>query len=297
VVPTSAPGRIEVGVSSRRTLILIAAIVVGALAAFAIFNYVGGIEDRAYDNAERVPVIRVAQDIPRGLDGATAQSEGYFEQAEIPEEFMPATAVTDLDTILAKIAVTDLAANQVLVEGMFVDPVDSLITAARRIPTGQVAITMSVDNVRGVGGLIVPGDFVNMMLVPPGCQEQAAEGEEEAQEPTDATAINTAPLPVCARYLYQAVRVLFVGQTPVPLPGEATAPAATGGGGALTLAVPSAAAQVLASLPEGQVYLTLLPADYTPEPLPAQPPLEVFPGEDGLLLTPYGPEGFEADTP
>ena len=282
--------------SSRRTLILIAAIVVGALAAFAIFNYVGGIEDRAYENAERVPVIRVAQDIPRGLDGATASSEGYFEEAEIPEEFMPSTAVTDLDTILAKIAVTDLAANQVLVEGMFVDPVDSLITAARRIPTGQVALTMSVDNVRGVGGLIVPGDFVNMMLVPPGCQEQTAE-EGATEEPTDPAAVNTAPLPVCARYLYQAVRVLFVGQTPVPLPGEATAPAATGGGGVLTLAVPSAAAQVLASLPEGQVYLTLLPADYAPEPLPAQPPLEVFPGEDGLQLTPYGPEGFEADTP
>ena len=46
--------------SSRRTLILIAAIVVGALAAFAIFNYVGGLEDKAYENAQRVPVIRVA---------------------------------------------------------------------------------------------------------------------------------------------------------------------------------------------------------------------------------------------
>jgi pilus assembly protein CpaB len=282
-------------VSSRRTLILIAAIVVGGLAAFAIFNYVGGIEDRAYDNAERVPVIRIAQDVPRGLDGATANAEGYFESAEIPEEFLPATAITDVNTILAKIAVTDLAAGQVLVEGMFVDPVDSLITAARRIPTGQVAITMSVDNIRGVGGLIVPGDFVNMMLVPPGCAGQAA--TEEAAEPVDAADINGAPLPVCARYLYQAVRVLFVGATPVPLPGETTAPAVGGGSGQLTLAVPNAVAQVIAGLPEGQVYLTLLPADYAPEPLPEQDPLVLFPGEDGAQLTPYGPEGFEADTP
>jgi len=293
VVPINAPSRIEVGVSSRRTLILIAAIVVGALAAFAIFNYVGGLEDKAYDNAQRVPVIRVAKDIPRGLDGATAQSQGYFEQAEIPEEFLPATAITDINTILAKIAVTDLAANQVLVEGMFVDPVDSLITAARRIPTGQVAITMSVDNIRGVGGLIVPGDFVNMMLVPPGCAEQQA--AEETTPTTTAAEINTAPVPVCARVLYQAVRILFVGQTPVPLPGEA--PAASGGGGVLTLAVPNDAAQVVASLPEGQVYLTLLPADYAPQAIPAQPPLEVLPGEDQTRLTPYGPEGFEADTP
>jgi pilus assembly protein CpaB len=240
----------------------------------------------------------VAQDIPRGLDGATASAQDYFEEAEIPEEFLPATAIVDRNTILAKIAVTNLAAGQVLVEGMFVDPVDSLITAARRIPTDQVAITVSVDTIRGVGGLIVPGDFVNMMLVPPGCEEQTA--TEETTPTTTAAEINTAPLPVCARYLYQAVRILFVGSTPVPLPGETAAgnaPATGGGSGQLTLAVPNEVAQVVAGLPEGQIYLTLLPADYIPEPLPAQPPLEVFPGEDGAQLTPYGPEGFEAETP
>ena len=37
--------REEVGVSSRRTVILVAAIVVGALAALALLNYVRGIED------------------------------------------------------------------------------------------------------------------------------------------------------------------------------------------------------------------------------------------------------------
>ena len=41
------------GVSSRRTLILIAALVVGALAAVALFNYVGGVEDRASEDAAR----------------------------------------------------------------------------------------------------------------------------------------------------------------------------------------------------------------------------------------------------
>ena len=55
--------------SSRRTLILIAAIAVGALAAFAIFNYVGGIEDRANEDVQRVSVIRITQDIPQGLTG------------------------------------------------------------------------------------------------------------------------------------------------------------------------------------------------------------------------------------
>ena len=37
--------------SSRRTMILIGAIAVGVLAAFMIFNYVGGVEDQANEGA------------------------------------------------------------------------------------------------------------------------------------------------------------------------------------------------------------------------------------------------------
>ena len=48
------------GVSSRRTLILIAAVVVGALSAFLVFNYVNSADDRARSNARQVTVLKVA---------------------------------------------------------------------------------------------------------------------------------------------------------------------------------------------------------------------------------------------
>lgn len=285
--------------SSRRTLILIAAIVVGALAAFAIFNYVGGIEDRANDNARRVRVIRVAQDIPRGLDGVTARDQGYLDlDAEIPAEFLPSTAVTDVETILTKIAVADLAAGQVLVENMFVDPINAQVTAARRVPTGNVAITVSVDDVRGVAGLIVPGDYVNMMALPgDNLCGTTAEGEAPAEGAADTTLFCTP-----ARMVYQEVQVLFVDRSPIPLPGEQTgttnadgttsAPANTG---LLTLSVPPEAAQRIASVSSDQWYLTLVPTDYVPAPLPPFDPNATLPGEDAAVLTPYGPEGFQPE--
>lgn len=292
--------------SSRRTLILIAAIVIGALAAFAIFNYVGGIEDRANDNARRVPVIRISGDIPRGLRGAEAVDQNLFERTEIAAEFLPATAITDLETIRAKAAVSDLAAGQVLVENMFVDPVDSQITNAERIRTNNVAITISVDDIRGVAGLIVPGDFVNVLVVPENSvcdDEEAAPDEPAPDQPTDAT--TGAGVIFCnpARYLFQAVQVLFVDDDPQRLPGEtAPAPGAEGEAvntGLLTLQVPPAAAQLIASVGSDQYYLTLLPPDYTPAPLPPFDPfVELLPGEDGAQLTPYGPNGFpEEDQP
>lgn len=285
--------------ANRRTLILIAAIVVGALAAFAIFNYVQGIEDEANDNARRVRVIRVAQDIPRGLPGVTARDEGYLDlDAEIPAEFLPSTAVTDVETILSKIAVGDLAAGQVLVENMFVDPINAQVTAARRIPTNHVAITISVDNIRGVAGLIVPGDYVNMMALPGDDVCGLTEGEAapaQGGETLGQTTLFCNP----ARMVYQEVQVLFVDQSPIPLPGEQTAAdgaAPAGGSGMLTLSVPSDAAQRIASVSTDQWYLTLLPTDYAPAPLPPfDPTSPVLPGEDAAVLTPYGPEGFEPE--
>ena len=288
--------------SSRRTLILIAAIVIGALAAYAVVTYVGGIEDRANDNAERVPVVRIREDIPRGTLGTDAVEFDLVETSEIAQEFFPATAISPdaLDTILAKAAVADLARGQVLVEGMFVDPIDSQITAARRIADDNVAITISVDNIRGVAGLIVPGDFVNVMVSQDTglCGGAAPEGEGEGGA---AGGQSTAVLCRTARMLYQEVQVLFIDQSPIPLPGEQTgtpegeAPAAVNTG-LVTFQVPPAAAQIIAAVPPDGFYLTLLPQTYAPTAIPEiDPNITLLPGEDPALLTPYGPDGIAAD--
>jgi pilus assembly protein CpaB len=301
--------RIEVGVSSRRTLILIAAIAVGALAAFAIFNYVGGIEDRANEDVERRPVIKITQPIPAGLTGEEAIELGYLDvEAAIAAEFVPDGYVIDVDTIRGKVAGAGLARNQILVENMFVDARTSQITNARRVETGRVAITISVDNVRGVAGLIVPGDYVNMMAIPSNdaCAEAAgAEGAGEAPADPAAPVAEGPGALLCrpAQMVYQAVRVLFVDRSPVPLPGEQTAAGSDGTGqapvvntGLLTLSVPPEAAQIIASIGPEQWYLTLVPPDYTPAPIPPlDPNLGLLPGQDAGQLTPCGPDGCDTD--
>lgn len=287
--------------SSRRTLILIAAIVIGALAAFAVVTYIGGIEDRANENAERVPVIRIREDIPRGTLGADAVEFDLVEESEIAQEFFPATAISPeaLETIRAKAAVADLARGQVLVEGMFVDPIDSQITAARRIADDNVAITISVDNIRGVAGLIVPGDFVNVMVAQDtGLCGGGAEGEGDGG---GAGTQSTAVLCRTARVLFQEVQVLFIDQSPIPLPGEQTGTAGEEGAtavntGLVTFQVPPEAAQIIAAVPPDGFYLTLLPQTYVPAAIPEiDPNITLLPGEDPALLTPYGPDGITSD--
>jgi Flp pilus assembly protein CpaB len=294
-----------VGVSSRRTLILIAAVVIGAMAAYALWSYTGGIEDRANDNARRVKVFVVEKDIARGMRGEEAKNGGFISEKEIPAEFYPVNAIQSDAAIDGLVAVSNLAANQVVVDGMFVEPRLGQTQNSQRIPfPTQVAITVSVDQVRGVANLLVPGDFVNILVLPDTgghgpCDETTDSTDPSAQPtaPEGTTAVYCTP----ARYLYQKVQILFVDKLPIPLPGEQTQTTTEDGeatvpqqinAGLITFAVPPDAAQRIASVGADQIYLTLVPKDYVPTALPPLDPfVQLLPGEDALQLTPYGPSG------
>lgn len=280
------PTREEVGVSSRRTLILIAALVVGAIAAFSLYTYVGGIEDRANNNAERVKIFKIVKDIPKGTFGDEAFAQGLIEEDVIAKEYRPATAISNSAQIDGLVAISDLPANQVVVSNQFVSQAESLSTFSSLLKNNEVAISISIDQVRGVAGLLVPGDFVNMLVT-----GTVATGGGSAQ---GGAGVFTQP----ARYLFQKVQILAVGQTRKLAPGESaptnpdgTPATATGSSGLLTFALPALAAQQIASVSAGSFYLTLVPKDYQPTPLT---PLDLnasLPGEAADKLTPYGPAG------
>lgn len=274
--------------SSRRTLILIAAVVVGAIAAYALFTYIGGIEDEANDNAERVKIYKIVQDIPKGTFGDEAFAQGLIEEDVIAKEYRPATAINDPAAIDGLVAISDLPANQVVVSNQFVSQAESLSTFSSLLKNNEVAITVSIDQVRGVAGLLVPGDFVNLMVTGAG----ATEGDT-ADPGTGGAAVYTQP----ARYLFQKVQILAVGQTRKLDPGETAAtnpdgtPVTSTSSGMLTFALPATAAQQIASVEGGSFYLTLVPKDYQPTPLPPLDTNAPLPGETADQLTPYGPEG------
>lgn len=192
-----------------------------------------------------------------------------------------------------------------MVNDMFVDASDPLAreSFAERLTrireTDQVAITLTLDQVRGVAGLIEPGDFVNIMVTE---VSQVGNTTDGATPPADAGAQDKL-FGQQARSLYQKVEVLAVGQQAVAQPGaSATAdPAADGtaapeqqDAGLITLIVPTKAAQYIASVPAEQIYMVLVARDYKPT---AQDPInldDLLPGEDPGQLTPYGTEGPES---
>ena len=212
---------------------VIAAAALAALAAAATFVYVRGIEARAYDGAQLVEVFVASAEIPRGTPGEQAAAVA-IKATRIPAKVRPATALTSIDAINGKVALATLSPNTVIVDGQFVEPRSAQVTFSQRIPAGNVAITVAVDQVRGVAGLLVPGDKVNILV-----------GDGNAQ-----------------RVLFQNVPIIAIGTTAAPAPGE-TAEVQNPGSGLITFAVrPESASRIAyAAQQGGGIYLTLVPGD------------------------------------
>ncbi|MCB1039603.1 MAG: RcpC/CpaB family pilus assembly protein [Acidimicrobiales bacterium] len=282
--------------SQRRTLILIAAIVVGALASFLVWNYTQGVRDQAYSDAERVKVYLVDKEIPRGTAGNIAVQS--ISEEQIPRKFKPANAIESLDDIAGQVAKSDLVPNQVVVADMFVaagDP-DAIASNADKVTEiknkdmSTFTITASSDN--AVAGLIAPGDYVNILVK--SYAESLAGGVGEATDTDGASGVSSGADPQ-ARYVYQKAQVLFVGTTSVEQANSATSADGTeaapvAGSTQITLILPVEATQLLASIPAENIYFSLVAKDYEPK---ATDKLDTTtpPSENPQILTPYGPEG------
>ena len=224
----------------RRSLIVAIAIVLGVAAGGAAYAELHSAQNRAYNNAKLADVYMVTGPIARGTTGAAAVNAGLIKKTEIPQKFRPATTVTDLGAIGSDVAAGDLPSGVVVVNGLFVAPAVIAGTAAQTIPKGDVAITVSADQVHSVAGLIQPGDKVDILV-------EMSNGQET--------------------FLFQNVPVLAVGSNVAPKGGVSTVATTTGGSNLFTFAVaPDAAARIALAQSggggvSGSLYLTLVPPD------------------------------------
>lgn len=232
---------------ARRTVIVVGALLVAAVAAFANYAYLQSVQDRANDGAKLVRVFIVAKNIDKGVLGQQAVDARLVRPGEIPRKFRPGSAITGTDSIKDKIALTALSAGQVVVNEMFVKPIEAHESFSRAIKAGHVAITISVSDIQGVAGLLVPGDLVNIL---------AKDGPNE-------------------RFLFQNVKVIAIGTTAAPRVGETQA-ATNPGSNLITFEVPPQAAAKIA-LATG-IYLTLVPPDNQAQPVGPVGPGDLFSG-------------------
>jgi len=291
-------------VNSRRMIILIVAVVVAALSAFGLLTYVRSIDDAANAEDQAVQVWFVTTPIAKGTPASEVIEQRLISLDDIPVRFAPATAIADPDEELKGfVAVTDLPPNTILVDGHFVSPnVVSTGVTDRLEERDMVSVSFSVSQVGGAAYLMEPGDFVNILTEVPVEREGAAIVEDLATDESQASFASeefvydrseSSVYAYDVRYVYQKAEILAVdssltadlGETP-----EAGA-AVAANAGLITLAVPPEALQIILGIGKENLYLSLVPQNYEPYPLPPidiRSESDLLPGEDASRLTPYG---------
>jgi pilus assembly protein CpaB len=276
-------------------LVLVVALLLAGVAAFAIFRYLRGIEEDIAAGQEQIPVFRAIQAIAEGTEGnVILQGENVlYEESIEQKEDLPADAITtaeELNSVLSgRVAAGPVSANQVLTRNQWVQLTVEIVPLAEQIPEGKQALTISPGIIEGVNGFVEPGDRVNVIVSvdiefrltalaqtpdfgipaePTGGEEATTEEEQQIVQYT--------------RYVLQGLPVLAVGRAirpdeDAPQTVSVDGQAATADGAAVegeaaaepevtavyTLEVtPEQAERLVYALRNGNVYLTLVPADF-----------------------------------
>ncbi len=272
----------------RRTLVLIVALLLAAVAAYALWQFMSNVQSEAEAKLEYRTVYRAVDPIAEGTEGSLILSQERAQESKEETQFLPSNSVgsaEELQQVLSgRVAAGPISQGQILTTDQWVALTAQIKPLAERIPEGKQAITVSVDSVRGVNGFIEPGDRVNLIVTLQSVVSDFAQQSVNSGTPLTAEElaaieqqINTGTI---SRFVMQGLPVLAVGSEiradeNVEQNVTVTTVATGEGGdqtqnqqrGVLTLEVtPEEAERLVFTFENGSVWLTLVPADFVPVP-------------------------------
>ena len=252
-----------------RVLTAITAVVLAALAAGLAYRYLTEADERAQEDVELIDVLVAKNDIPRGTSGREAIDTDLFETREVPRNAIPESSRAGTEGMETLVAAAKISAGQFIVADSFVEP-SRLEGFSSTIRREKMAISVTVDAMRGIAGFVVPNDTVNILVTT---------DFEELAVPATVPGVEVAPQPALttSAYLIPGVKVLAIDSTTVtspaaaPVTGDgttgATVPAGPAASSTITLEVTARQALQITHAMQGmgQIYLTLNPPGFKAE--------------------------------
>jgi pilus assembly protein CpaB len=279
----------------RRAIVLLVALVLAGLAAWAVWNYLQNVENEIVEGQEIVEVYRAGEAIAEGTDGAILLSDfnsggTLITQSEDQAEDVPVGAITtaeQLNQVLTdRVAAGPIAAGSILHESQWASITVNVVPLAEEIPSGKQAMTISTDNIRGINGFVEPGDRVNMIItldIPEDLlpDELAGIAEEPVAPEEGAPAAEAVATVTYTRFVLQGLPVMATGRDIRPeedapdtvevdpeTTGDTTPEGEPveeelGNDTTFTLEVtPEQAERIAYATENGSVWLTLVPGDF-----------------------------------
>lgn len=143
----------------RNKLILILAILFGLAAALGVFKYLDNLKEsyRSSGNFKQVVVPK------QTIATKTMITSQMVKVKDIPVELIQPGTAMELTDVLGKISRTELYTEEPILLNRLHKDNDLEGGLSLAIPQGQRALTVAVDDVTGVAGLLQPGDHVDII--------------------------------------------------------------------------------------------------------------------------------------
>ncbi|MGB7860976.1 MAG: Flp pilus assembly protein CpaB [Acidimicrobiia bacterium] len=172
----------------RRAIVLLVALILAGLAAWAVWNFLQNVEKEAKEGQEIVTVFVAGNNgIAEGAEGdilvSSYDSDARCQDEDLlltdvanctikkdtdQKEDVPADAIDSeekLRTALnGRVAAGPISAGSVLTAAQWVEVSVDVIPLSEQIPSGKQAITISTSNVQGINGFVEAGDRINMII-------------------------------------------------------------------------------------------------------------------------------------
>ncbi len=144
----------------NRRVTLIVGLVLALGTGVLLLNYVTSVRATA-----AVPTQRTVYVASRDIPARTLLSDIYVTEQKRPANAVDADAIGTRKDLVAKYSLITIPAGSVLTKSKIGEGAAAALPA--RLPIGMRAVSISIDRVKGVAGLIQPGDRVDVIAVPP----------------------------------------------------------------------------------------------------------------------------------
>lgn len=146
--------------NARRTT-LIVAVVLALVTGWLTLTYLSNLQRQTNANTAPVRVLVAAQEIPARVT-ITASMLGVVSK---PANAVEPNSVTDPKQLIGALSLITISPGEAITGNMIGHPNDVGLTV--RLTPGMRAVSIQIDKVRGISGLVQPGDRVDVIAQPP----------------------------------------------------------------------------------------------------------------------------------
>ena len=232
----------------RRTLLLVAALLIAALGTALVFVYVGNVDARAREGQAAVEVWVATKEIPLGTSVAQANSDGALGIKQVAQVDVVDGALGDLEPIASQVALSTIYPGEQILLNKFGEEAEASSVFAA-MPEGTLAVPVQLAEANKINTFVRPGQDVAVFVT--------MDGEAAAGQPF-------------SRLLLARVKVLAVDTATVqrgPDVGGSAASSSQGEVPLLTLALTQKQSEAaFLAQEEGELYVGLLNKTSAVEP-------------------------------